>query len=201
MRQRLRARSSRVSFLGRIVLVALLLGVLWYGLMTVLLALGAPRGAIDLISGYRTAYDFLAGLGPESLTPRVRLIAGLSGLGGFVVFAYLAYKELPRPYVARRRLGLAEDERGGVTVAPRAIERVAESAAFASPVVAKAAARWEGEDLNVDITVDRARDLPSTLRDVQGKVAEALATHELPAVPVGVTLTGYDHPRTHREIS
>ena len=182
-------------------LVALLLGVLWYGLMTILLALGAPRGAIDVLSGYRRAYDFLAGLGPESITPRVRLIAGLSGLGAFVVFAFLAFKELPRPYVARRRLDLAEDERGEVTVAPRAIERVAESAAFGNPAVTKAAGRWGGEDLDVDVHVDRARDLPATLRDVQAKVAEALVAHELPAVPVGVTLTGYDNPRQQREIS
>ncbi|MBA2428612.1 MAG: hypothetical protein H0V55_02680 [Thermoleophilaceae bacterium] len=201
MRQRLRTRSSRVSFLGRIVLVAFLLVALWYGLMTILLALGVPRGPIDLISGYRTAYDLLAGLGPDSLTPRVRLVAGLSGLGAFLVFAYLAYKEVPRPYVARRRLGLAEDERGEVTVAPRAIERVAESAAFGNPGVTKAAGRWEGEDLNLDVHLDRARDLPATLRDVQGKVAEALATHGLPAVPVGVTLTGFDNPRQQRELS
>jgi len=201
VRQRLRTRSSRVSFLGRIVLVAFLLVALWYGLMTILLALGVPRGPIDLISGYRTAYDLLAGLGPDSLTPRVRLVAGLSGLGAFLVFAYLAYKEVPRPYVARRRLGLAEDERGEVTVAPRAIERVAESAAFGNPGVTKAAGRWEGEDLNLDVHLDRARDLPATLRDVQGKVAEALATHGLPAVPVGVTLTGFDNPRQQRELS
>ena len=201
MRQRLRTRSSRVSFLGRIVLVAFLLVALWYGLMTILLALGVPPGPIDLISGYRTAYDLLAGLGPDSLTPRVRLVAGLSGLGAFLVFAYLAYKEVPRPYVARRRLGLAEDERGEVTVAPRAIERVAESAAFGNPGVTKAAGRWEGEDLNLDVHLDRARDLPATLRDVQGKVAEALATHGLPAVPVGVTLTGFDNPRQQRELS
>lgn len=201
MRQRLRTRSSRVSFLGRMVLVLFLLAVLWYGLMTILLALGVPRGPIDLISGYRTAYDLLAGLGPDSLTPRVRLVAGLSGLGAFLVFAYLAYKEVPRPYVARRRLGLAEDERGEVTVAPRAIERVAESAAFGNPGVTKAAGRWEGEDLNLDVHLDRARDLPATLRDVQGKVAEALATHGLPTVPVGVTLTGFDNPRQQRELS
>ncbi|MEJ7718273.1 MAG: hypothetical protein WKF31_10035 [Thermoleophilaceae bacterium] len=88
-----------------------------------------------------------------------------------------------------------------MTVAPRAIERVAESAAFGNPAVTKAAGRWGGEDLDVDVHVDRARDLPATLRDVQAKVAEALVAHELPAVPVGVTLTGYDNPRQQREIS
>ena len=49
MRQRLRTRSSRVSFLGRIVLVAFLLVALWYGLMTILLALGVPRGPIETV--------------------------------------------------------------------------------------------------------------------------------------------------------
>ena len=201
LRQRIRTRSSPVSFVGRLVLVAFLLAVLWYGLMAVLLALGVPRGPIDLISGYRTAFDYLAGLTADDLSPRVRLIVGLSALLAFFVFAYLAYKEIPRPYVARRTLDLpVADERGATEVSPRAIERVAESAAFGNAAVTAAAGRWEGKNLNVDVHLERADDLPDTLRDVQHRVCEALGAHELPLVPVAVTLTGFqDHQR--REIS
>lgn len=201
LRQRIRARSSPVSFVGRLVLVAFLLAVLWYGLMVVLLGLGVRRGVIDLISGYRTAYDFLAGLGPEDVTSTVRLIVALSALVAFLLFAYLAYKELPRPYVARRTLDLPGEAGGATEVSPRAIERVAEGAAFGNPAVTAAAGRWEGDDLNVDVHLERARDLPDTLRDVQHRVCEALGSHELPLVPVGVTLTGFDHRQPGREIS
>jgi hypothetical protein len=201
VRQRIRTRSSPVSFVGRLVLVAFLLALLWYGLMAILLGLGVARGPVDLISGYRTAFDFLAGLRADQITPRVRLIVALSGLVGFLLFAYLAFKELPRPYVARRSLGLSTDRRGAIAVSPRAIERVAESAAFGNPAVVAAAGRWEGEDLNVNVHLERARDLPEALRDVQGKVTEALGAHELPTVPVGVTLTGFDQRTPPREIS
>ena len=40
--------------------------------------------------------------------------------------------------------------------------------------------------------VRRARGAPETLRDIQGRVAEALNQHELPPYPVNVTLTGFD---------
>ena len=192
LRQRIRTRSSPVSLVGRLVLVAFLLAVVWYGLMAVLLGLGAPRGDIDLVSGYRTAYDYLSGLTAGDLSPRVRLVVGLSGLLGFFVFAYLAYKEIPRPYAARRTLALAvPEDRGGTEVSPRAIERVAESAAFGNAAVTAAAGRWEGKDLNVDVHLEQAEGLPATLQDVQQRVSEALGAHELPLVPVAVTLTGF----------
>jgi hypothetical protein len=201
LRQRIRTRSSPASYVGRLLLVAVLLGLLWYGAMAVLLGLGVPRGTVDLISGYRTAYDYLSGLEPAAVTPRVRLIVAVAGLLAFLVFAYLAYKELPRPYVARRALGLSQDQRGTLSVSARAIERAAEGGALANPVVTAAAGRWEGEALNVNVHLDRARDLPESLRDVQSKVIEALGMHDLPAVPVNVTLTGFDRPIPHREVS
>lgn len=201
LRQRIRARSSRASLLGRVVLVLFLLAVVWYGLMLVLLGLGVSRGTVDLISGYRTGFDFLAALTPEQVDSRVRLVAGLSGLAGFLIFGYLAYKELPRPYVARRTLALAEGQRGDTEVSPRAIERVAEGAAFGNPAVTAAAGRWEGDGLIVNVHLGRAQGLPETMRDVKAKVTAALGEHELPAVPVGVTLTGFDQSQPQREIS
>ena len=200
-RQRIRARSSPVAFFGRAVLVLFLLGVLWYGLMLVLLGFGVGRGPIDLISGYRTAFDFLAGLEPAAITPRVRLITAVSGIVAAFLFGYLAYKEIPRPYAARRSLDLAEQELGGTAVAPRAIERVAESASFGNRLVSGAAGRWEGSGVNLDVHLDRARELPATLEDIQQRVRGALGEHELPEVPVTVTLTGFDHRPTGRNVS
>ena len=200
-RQRIRTRSSPLSFVGRLLLVLLCLAAIWYGLMILLLIAGTPPGTVDLISGYRTAYDFLAGLGSRALDPPVNLIVAGAGILAFLLFAFLAYKELPRPYTTRRRLALPGDEHGDVAVEPRAIERVAESAAFGNPAVSAAAGRYQREDLAVDVHVTRPREALDTLRDVQRRVAEALGEHELPSVPVTVTLTGFDQPQQHREIS
>jgi hypothetical protein len=54
------------------------------------------------------------------------------------------------------------------------------------------------DDLAVDVSVRRARDLAATLHDAQQRVAHALEQHELPAMAVNITLTGYD--RQGREL-
>lgn len=200
-RQRIKTRTSPVALIGRLVLILFSLALIWYGLMVVLLFAGVPTDTVDLISGYRTAYDFLSGLTPGSLDNTVVIILVASGLAAFLIFGFLAYKEVPRPYATRHRLDLVNDERGDVEVAPRAIERVAETAAFQNPAVSAAAGRYGESDLKVDVHVSEARDVLETLRDVQQKVTEALGAHELPPVPVGVTLTGFDQPQQHREIS
>lgn len=200
-RQRIKARTSPVAFVGRLLLILFALALLWYGLMVVLLFAGVPADTVDLISGHRTAYDFLSGLTPGSLDNTVILILAVSGFAALLIFGFLAYKEIPRPYATRRRLDLVNDERGDVEVAPRAIERVAETAAFQNPAVSAAAGRYGESDLTVDVHVSRPRDVLETLRDVQRKVTEALGAHELPPVPVGVTLTGFDQPQQQREIS
>jgi hypothetical protein len=200
-RQRIKARTSPVAFVSRLLLIIFALALLWYGLMVVLLFAGVPAGTVDLISGYRTSYDFLSGLTPGSLDNTVILILAASGFAALLIFGFLAYKEVPRPYATRHRLDLVNDERGDVEVAPRAIERVAETAAFQNPAVSAAAGRYGESDLTVDVHVSRPRDVLETLRDVQQKVAEALGAHELPPVPVGVTLTGFDQPQQQREIS
>jgi hypothetical protein len=152
---------------------------------------------VDGISGYRTAFDWLSGLSPEDVDGgATRAIVAGAGVLAFLLFGYLALKQLPRPYLARRDLDLVDDDRGEVVVEPRAIERLAEVAASEHPVVTDARGRYGSEDLSVDVSVRRARDLADTLRDTQRRVAEALARHELPAMPVNVTLSGYD--RRHR---
>lgn len=201
-RQRIRATSSPVELVGRLVLVLVCLAVLWYGLMLVLLALGASPSTVNLISGYRAVYDVLSGLGPESLDGTSRLIVAVAGLVGMLFFGFLAFKELPRPRIARRRLDIASDERGSIGVEPRAIERVGEGAALANASVSAAAGRYEGDEMIVNVHLTSPRGVPDALRDVQRKTAEALGRHELPPVPVGVVMIGFDQPQqTQRELN
>ena len=197
IRQRIRARSSPLAHAGRALLALLALALVWYGLMLVLLAAKLAPDKVDAISGYRTAFDYLSGLEPGDVTSRVRLIAGLVGFAAFVACSWLAWKELPRPYLARSELWLLEDEKSTVVVRPRAIERAAEAAVAEHPAVVGAAARY-GDDLTVDIEVRRARDLPETMREAQLLVVETLSRLELPPLPVSVTVTGFDRQR--REI-
>jgi hypothetical protein len=195
LRQRIRARTSPVAYLGRAVLVLLCLILLWYGLMLVLLAAKVSPDFVNAISGYRSVYDHLASIGTANVTDSARLIVGVSGLLAFLLFGYLAYKELPRPYLARNSLALAADARGQVTVSPRAIERVAESAALGQPAVSGAAGRYGRDEMTVNVRVDRAGGVLEALRDVRTRVSDALVAHDLPTVPVRVTLTGFDRQR------
>ncbi len=197
LRQRLRERTSPLMFLGRLVTLVFALALVWYGLMTLLLALKVSPSTVDTISGYRTAFDWLSGLSPADVDgATTRALIAAAGVVAFLVFGYLALKQLPHPYLARRDLELTADERGGVTVEPRAVERLAEVAATAHPAVTDARGRYSSDELSVDVTVRRARDLADTLHDAQRRVALALEQHELPAMPVNVTLTGYN--RRHR---
>jgi len=200
LRQRLRIRSSPLVYVGRTLLVLVSLAFIWYGLMLVLLALKVSPDSIDSISGYRSAYDYLAGLIARDVTGQTRVIAGLGGLAAFLLFGYLALKELPRPYLARGELRLSGDERGVVDIEPRAIERVAEVTAAGQTGVSSARARYGIDELALDVSVRRARELPETLRETQRRVRAALAEHGLPPMPIDVTLTGFDR-KQRRELS
>lgn len=200
LRQRLRARTSPLALLGRIVVFVVACALVWYGVMLAWLALGGPASTIDSISGYRSAYDALAGLGENDLSGLARAVAAGAGLLAFLLFGYLAFKELPRPYLARHDLELTADERGTVDVEPRAIERVAESAASSHPAVASAAGRYATDHLTVGVTVRRARDVAETLEEAQRLVVEGLRTHDLPILPIHLTLTGFER-KTRRELA
>ena len=196
-RQRLRERTSPLIIIGRIFTLLLALALIWYGLMLVLLALKVSSGNVNSISGYRTAFNWLSGLQPRDVDGgTTRAIVAGAGLLMFLVCGYAALKQLPRPYLARRELALHADDHGEVTIEPRAVERLAEIAAREHPAVIDASGRYAVDDLSVDITVRRARDVPDALRDAQQRVVDALGQHELPAMPVNVTLTGYD--RKHK---
>ena len=195
IRQRLRDRGSALVLVGRLLLVPVALALVWYGAMLVALAFKVPPETVNAMSGYRDAYDFLASLEAGDVTGTVRLIAGLAGLAAFLVFGYLASKQVPRPYLARGELTLGESGRGSSSVEPRAIERAAEIAACAHPAVSDATGRYGGDGIDVDIDLGRAGDVVGTLREVQGRVGEALQRHELPDAPVSVTLTGFERQR------
>ncbi|MBV8954850.1 MAG: hypothetical protein JO153_06710 [Solirubrobacterales bacterium] len=199
-RQRIRERPSVLMVVGRIVPLVLALGLIWYGLMVLLLALKVSPSTINSISGYRTAFNYLSGLTPSDVDGGVtRAIIAGSGVLAFFVFGYLALKQLPRPYLARRELPLATDDHGEIHVEPRAVERLAEVAATMNPAVTDARGRYSVDDLSVDVSVRRARDLAEILQDTQRRVSDALQQHELPAMPVNVTLAGYDR-RQRREL-
>ena len=203
MRQRVRAESSPLAHVGRLILALVCLATIWYGLMVVLLALKVNAEGVERISGYRTVFDFLESLGPNGFPGgTARLIIAAVGLLACLLFFYLALRELPRPYLARSELALAEDHRGALTVEPRAIERAAEAAATQDPAVATAVGRYGGEDLSVDVDVGRASEGARALEDVRGRVSEALGRHDLPPLPVNVTLTGFHlQEQRRRELS
>lgn len=195
LRQRIRARRSPLALLGRLLLLVLSLALLWYGLMVVLLALKVSPQTVNALSGYRSAYDFLAGLEPADISGRVRIVAGLGGALSFLLFGYLALKSLAYPYLARSELLLGEARRGVDVVEPRAVERAVEGAVRSHPAIDAASARYGTDDVNVSVHVNDARVAGSALREVRGRGREALAQHELPLLPVNVILTGFEKPK------
>jgi hypothetical protein len=193
LRQRLHTRTSPLAFIQRLLELALALALIWYGLILAGLALDViGRGSAETYSGYRTVYDFVADLLAGRASDSARLIAAVAGLVAFFLLLTVAFKQLPRPYLARHDLELEADDRGTVTVEPRAVEHLAEGIALQHPAVASASGRFGTDDLAVLLELRRARDLPDTLRTVQRTVSSGLERHGLPTVPVNVTMTGYD---------
>jgi len=199
-RQRVGARSfplARVAGDGLVIIFALAL--MWGGAMVALLALKVSPVTIEGLSGYRTAYDYLAGLQPADIGTSTRLIAAISGLAATVLCGYLAWRAIPRPYLARTDLRLTVDERGIVDVHARAIERAAEIAALEHPSVVAARARYGTDDLTIDINAGRAEGLAATLQAVQQSARDSLARHELPPLPVNITLVRLER-KNRREL-
>ncbi len=178
----------------------LALALVWYGLMVVLLAVKVSPHTVNSLSAYRTLYDDAVDLKPSDFTTLRRLMAGFAGLIVFLVFIYLAFKAWPRPYLARGEITVDEDRHGSTAVQPRAIERVAEIAARANPDVTAASGRLGDDELTVGVDSRRASAVAETLRDVHQRVEVELEKHELPSLPVNVTLTGYQR-QTRRELS
>ena len=200
IRQRVNLRSPTLALVVRALTVLLGAALIWYGLMVVLLAVKVSPHTVNSISAYRTLYNDIAGLSASDFSTVARLVVGIGGLVAFVVFLYLATKELPRPYLARGDVTLARQDRGTTRIRPRAIERVAEVAARANGDVASAAGRLGDDELTVSIAARRAGSAANTLVDVHRRITTELSRHELPHLPINVTLTGYDQ-KTRRELS
>lgn len=193
-RQRLRARRFPLAqLLLRLITVLAGLALIWYGAMTVLLALKASPHTVNGISAYRTIYDHLVTITAQDLTGRVRIIVAIAGVVCLLVFALLSWRALPRPYLTRGELDLSEEAgRGRTVIAARAIERAAEVAALQHPLVVGAAGRYGTEDVGVAVTVRQAGELAHTLPAIQQRVADALREHDLPSLPINITLVGFD---------
>jgi hypothetical protein len=200
LRQRLRNRGSALSFASHVVVVALSLALIWGGATVLLLALKVEPGTVQSLTGYASVYDALRDLGPTDFDSTTRAITAAVGVALMLICGYLAYKMLPRPYLARRDLDLFRDERGEAVVEPRAIERLSEVTAERKAGVAAATGRYGTDELAVDVTLSRTRDLAGSLEGVRTAVRVALEEHGLPVVPVNVTLAGYQR-KTRRELT
>lgn len=198
-RQRVNLRTPALGQVVAFLTVVLAALLLWYGLMVVLLAVKVSPHTVNSLSAYRTLYNDAADLTRSDFTTLRRLIAGFAGVIAFLVFLYLAFKAWPRPYLTRGEVTLQDDKHGTTSIEPRAIERVAELAARGNPDVTAASGRLADEELSVGVDARRASLAAETLRDVHQRVRSELERHDLPSLPVNVTLTGYDR-QTRREL-
>jgi hypothetical protein len=200
IRQRVHLRTPAFGYLVVLLTVVLALALVWYGLMVVLLAVKVAPHTVNSLSAYRSLYDDAVGLKHSDFTTLRRLIAGFAGLIAFLVFLYLAFKAWPRPYLARSDVKLQDADHGVTNVQPRAVERAAEIAAQGNPDVTDASGRLGEDELTVNVNTRRASTVARTLQDVHQRVGAALDEHDLPNLPVNVTLTGYDR-QNRRELS
>jgi hypothetical protein len=200
IRQRVNLRTPVLGYLVALLTIVLGALLLWYGLMVVLLAVKVSPHTVNSLSAYRTLYNDIVDLTASDFTTLRRWIAGFAGLIAFLVFLYLAFKAWPRPFLARGDVTLEDNEHGTTLIGPRAIERVAELAARGNPEVTAASGRLGDEQLSVGIDSRRASSVAATLHDVHERVRAELERHDLPSLPVNVTLTGYDR-QTKRELA
>lgn len=192
-RQRLRLRRSAVTVIGQLVAAVLGLGLLWGAAVVGALAAGVDHATVASFTGYDAVHRALSDISSTDVQrDRVRLAVGLGGLAAAILLGLMARAQLPAPRLARGSVELEDGVRGRTTVAPRAVERAAESAAVQQHAVQSAAGRWSADTLALDVTVERADDLPRVLRSVRNAAREALEIHGLPAAAVDVTLTKFD---------
>lgn len=193
---RLRLTRSPIAVLGKGALVLVALGLAWYGAMTVALALKASPDQVASLSGYRVAYDYLAGLAPADVTSHTRAIAGPAGLVALLAFGFLAFKELPRARYVRQGLRMSEGELGTLDVEPRVVELIGEEAAEAEPTVSASRAHLAEGRLDVELSLGDPNEVAAALRGARRRALDAMAFNGIPVTTVNVTLTAYR--RTHQ---
>jgi hypothetical protein len=195
LRQRLRVEGSTLATaVGRVLVALLGAAIAWYGLMTMLLAFKVSPSFVNDISGYRTAFDYLAGLEPGDITSTDRLIIAGVALVLALIALFLLWRGLPRPHLARHDLTVTESELGTTEIGPRAMERAVEVAALEHPAVVGARARLDDDGIALAITAREAATIVDTLHEVEERAFASLDRHQLELGRVDVTLAGYDSP-------
>lgn len=200
MRQRIHLETSVLTS-AVIRALAFLLGAafVFYGVMLVMLATKVSPGTVDAISGFRTAYDYLAGLEAADISGADRAIVAGAGLLVGIGAALLLWRALPRPHLARHPLLLSAEEIGETVVRPRAMERVVELAALEDPRVTAARARFDDEGVVLTLRAKDAQHLVEILRGARSRARQSLERHGLELEMVDVTFAGYE-ASTRREL-
>jgi hypothetical protein len=192
-RQRLHIEGSTLAAtVGRVLVVLLGAALVFYGVMLVMLAFKVSPSTVNSISGYRSAFDYLAGLEASDISGTDRAIIAGAGLLVFLLALFLVWRGLPRPRLGRHSVVIAAEEDGETEVQPRAFERVVESAAREDPRVSRARARFDEDGLVIDLEVRDPTTLVETLRAAQQRARESLSRHELEVEHVSVTLAAYN---------
>ena len=192
LRQRLRLEGSAITNgVGRFLVALLGAALVYYGAMVVLLALKVSPETVNDLCGYRTAFDYLAGLDAEEITSTARLVIALVAVAVALTALLLLCRGLPRPHLARHGIELADTDLGITEVQPRAVERAVESAALQHDAVVGARARYDDGGIALLVTARQAPGLVATLEEVRGLAHRGLERHQLELERVDVTLAGY----------
>lgn len=200
LRQRVHLETSALASVVARALVVVLGGALvFYGVMLVMLATKVSPSTVDSISGYRAAYDYLAGLDASDISGAGRAIVAAVGLAVGLGAALLLWRAAPRPYLARHPLLLSSEEVGDVVVRPRAMERVVELAALEDPRVVGARARFDDAGVVLNLRTKDAPHLVEILRGARSRARASLERHGLELERVDVTFAGYEGS-TRREL-
>jgi hypothetical protein len=194
-RQRIRVESSTfAATVGRGLAALLGAAIAWYGLMVMLLAFKVSPSFVNDISGYRTAFDYLAGLTSGDISSTDRLVVAGVALLLALIALFLLWRGRPRPHLARHEVVVTETDLGTTEIGPRAMERAVEAAALEHPSVVGARARLDDDGIALAITARNASELVKTLHEVEDRAFASLDRHQLELERVDVTLAGYDSP-------
>ena len=194
-RQRVRVEgSSLATTVGRFLVALLGAAIAYYGLMLMMLAFKVSPSFVNDISGYRTAFDYLAGLTPGDISQTDRLVIAGAALVLASIALFLLWRGLPRPHLARHEVTITETDLGTTEIGPRAMERAVEAAALEHPAVVGARARLDDDGIALAVTAGRAVDLVKTLHEVEDRAFASLGRHQLELERVDVTLAGFDSP-------
>ena len=191
-RQRLRLEGSRpMTAAGRLLVILFGAALAYYGAMLVLLAFKVSPSVVNDLCGYRTAFDYLSGLGAGDISSSDRLLVAIVAVAVALLALALVWFGRPRPHLARHEVRVAETDHGVTEIQPRALERAVEAAALEHPAVVGARARYGDQAIALAVTAGGAADLVTTLGEVEDRAHQSLERHQLDLDRVDVTLAGY----------